>query len=379
MAATTSSDIAGALSLLQTRRLTSQINWSSVLYNLLPVVPATGVGKSANWTVEVSGQSNASAVAQTKTWALSDAAAETELAATLAWAIYENTAAVTGLAKAIAANTGYNKGSLLGDAATLFASRLDRSYKRCVRGVAAQLYSGQASQTPEQVVGIATAIDGSAGGSYAGIAVNSYAEWASTEATQTASSLTFATLRTNLLTPIYTASGTRPTFLITTPTRYDQLRDLYGTKSVPYITEMMLPGVSNPDIGLVRAPRKVLLAGMEAFMIDGIPVFRDADCTTDTIYAINTEHIWFWQLMPDGINLTDQDITDRVRPLLGSNVSMLGPAVFDEIRNAIRNPTGLIPQFTALGNAGTQEQAVCTVMGQLCVDRRNVHGKLVLT
>lgn len=378
MAATNSAAIVAALSTLYPALIERQVNDSEVLIHLTPY--RVGGGKACDWTVQFTGTADGAAVSETQTRSQSDADSDIEVPATLPWAGYDKVSSVTGRAERVAQSTQFNPGSLLGPQTTLLGSRLVQAAIAMRRGVSKHLYSGQAGQTPGQIVGLATAIDGTAGGSYAGIAVDTYGEWASSEQSTALSGLSFADVRTKLLTPIYEACGEYPTFLLTTPTIFDALVALYGANAVPYITEVMLPqptfeGQINPS----RPVKKTLMAGTRGILIDGVPVLRDRRCTANTIYGLNTQYFWLEQLLGQRNEVTAMSVLEAIGPAVMGAANRLGPAVLEEIANLIRNPRSLVPTFHMLGKSGDQDTVQAVADLQLVVSRRNAHGKLTLT
>lgn len=374
MAATTSADIAAALSLLFAPRLSRGINDSNVLLHLLPL--RVGSGKSMNWTVELTGAADGAAVAESTTRSASDADSDVELAATLPWAIMDKVASVTGLAEATA-STSPNKGSLLNGRASLLGARATNAYTALLRGAQKALYTGQASQSPGQIVGIAQAID--ATGTYAGIAQGSYSTWASTESTAASASLGFGTFST-FFSSIYDACGEKPTFVVCDSTRFDQVKALYGSNTVPYLREIVMPqprtemDMLPPDDRVVK-----LAAGMEAISVDGIPFIRDRDCTASTFYAINTRYMHLEQLPKFANEVTDEMVMATIERAVGPAIDRVGAKTRQEIISAIQNPVGVIPFFHALGKAGDQDTIQAVAYLQLQCTLRNFHGKLALT
>lgn len=374
MAATTSSDIAAALSLLFAPKLTRAINDSNVLIHLLPF--RLGAGKSMNWTVELAGAADGAAVAESTGRSASDADSDVEVAATLPWAIMDKVASVTGLAEATASSSP-NKGSLLDGRASLLGSRASNAYTALLRGAQKALYSGQAGQNPGQIVGLATAVD--ATGTYANIAQGTYSGWASTESTAAASSFGFGTLQ-SFFSSIYDASGEKPSFVVCDSTRFDLVKSLYGSNAVPYIREIVMPqprmesDVLPPDDRLVK-----LAAGMEAISVDGVPFIRDRDCTSATFYALNTRYVHLEQLPKYRNEVSDEMIMETLGRAVGSAIARVGPQVLREIMGAIQNPTGILPFFHALGKAGDQDTIQAVAYLQLQVTSRHAHGKLALT
>lgn len=378
MASTTASDIAAALSLLFTKPLTRAINDNNVLIHLLPHV--RGEGKALNWTVELDNAAAGAAVAETTSRSASDADSEIRLNATLPWAIYDKVASATGLAEATTA-TSPNVASLLGPQATLIARQATNAYTKLLRGVSAHLYSGQAGQSPGQIVGIATSIDSA--GSYAGIDPGTYTTWVGTENNVASASLSFAAIRENLFTPIYDASGENPVLVVCPTAKYDQIKRLFGSAAVPYIREITIPQPMRPTDVLPRPDRTVkLAAGMEAFEIDGIPFIRDRDCTSGTLYGINTRYLHLEQVpKPVGGSyaVTDDAIMRILAAGVGTAVDRLKPDALAEIRDAIMNPVGIVPYFNHLAKTGDQETVQAIAYLQLCNQNRRAHGKLVIT
>lgn len=373
-----SSEIAPALSLLLRRSLASQINWSTPMLALLPKVG--GVGKNASATVQFSGSDNTAVAAENSRKAYSDAQNEIEKTATFSWAKYEKVASVTGLAQAVSATTGaaFGNQSLVGGSGTILGSRVRTQFGRMLLGMEAHAFSGDETATPVELGGAARSVKGS--GTYGGIDPGTYTEWVSTSGTVTAANLSFEAIREQLLTPIYSACGKTPTCLVTTPALYDKIRALYGSNTVPYLTEMTIPGVVTDD-GRSAPARKIDVGG-QAYAIDGIPVFRAAGCTSGKVYALNLEHLWIEQLneMPDEfIHADDRQLTEYFRAIAGNSQLNLAPAVLAEIRSAIRNPQGVVPYFKRLGATGDSDDILIKAYVQTVNNRRNAHGVLAVT
>lgn len=378
MSLTTYSTVADALSLLLARPLANQINTGSVLLHLLPHVRAQN--KNVSWTAKFTNQSNAVGTAETATYTPSDGTAEIEKLATLEFAKYEMMASVSGKAEAAAAATSANFGaqSLVGQQNNLLAARARDSYMRTCRGIQTDLYGGQSAQTPEEITGLAEAVDSS--GTYAGIARNTYTEWAATEASVSAANLTFGAVSDNLIRPIYNASGSYPTVLVADSTTFGRLRNLYGSGTVPYIREIQIPAMMSEDSAIVTPERTVkLAAGMRAFLIDDVPVILDRDCTANTIYGLNLGEIWIEQLMPAIYGLASEDIRAVIGLVNPKAAEFLTDNQIAMLQGAATNPTGIVPKFKLLGAVGDQESIICTSYAQLVVRRPNAHGKLAIT
>ena len=368
MSLTVATDVAGALSVYLARPLTSAINFNSGLIHLLDSKVATGA--QCTWTVEFSGQSNAVATAETATYTPSDSTSEIEKLASLGFGKYEKHSAVSGKAERIAAAVPTPPGarSLVGAKNKLLMSRAERSYQRVVRGVASDIYAGVTGQNPEQIVGLAQAVDST--GTYAGLAQGTYSEWASVEDTVTTAALSISAVREKLILPIFNACGKYPTVLAAGSTIFLGLLNLLGSSSDPYVRGIEVPGPG----GTVRK----LAAGTKAFMIDEIPVILDRDCTAGAIYGLNTEHLWLEQLPTIQYGFSDEEIMAALTMINPAAAGLTDDQLI-KIANAIRNPTGILPQFKLLGAVGDQEQVICTSYAQLVVELRNAHGKLAVT
>lgn len=376
MAAATTSAIVSALSTLYPALIGDNINRQIVLPHLIDVRPMGG--NAAVGTAKFTGKSAASATTETATFALSDATTESKVPYSFTRAKYKDVGAVTGSAEGVAQTIGsmYGAQSLLGEEAQLLLAEAMDSFFRVQQGIAVDMYAGQTGQTPAQMVGLAYIVDSNTGVTIGSIDPGTYSEWVSVEDSVAAASLTLEAVRTKLLTPVFTACGKKPTFLITDPTNFDRLRGQYGAATTPYITEMLLPA-PRVDGQLPRAPRKMLLAGMDAFAIDGVPVLRDNNCTANTIYALNTEHLWLEQL-----GRTPTDIGAIQTSLLTLNPSlldMIAPGVVEEMAALIRNTRAVKPFFKELGATGDHTTFIATADVALVTNRRNAHGKLAVT
>lgn len=376
----TSSANAQALSLLLSQTLQSNINRTVTGLALLPVV--AGTGKAAYFTAQFTGAANASAVADGARVSYSDADNETEQAGTLNWSIYSKVASVSGLAQstAMATKVNYAARSLLGDNATLLSARIHQQVQRLNMGLGTAFFSGDETASPTQLGGIANSVKAS--GTYAGINPGTYTEWVSTAGSVSAAALSFDTINSQLLTPIFTACGEKPSVLVTDPTNFDRLRALYGSATVPYIREMVVPGVVNEYTGRMVPSRRIQLdAGAEAFSVQGIPVIRDKDCTAGKVYALNLQYLQLHTLSPFLDDLTDlarmkQFLSDVVG---GGLVEQMGQAAFEELRALIMNPLGPLVKLNPLGRTGDSDEVQVVSYNQVMNTRRQAHGVLTVT
>lgn len=367
------SDIAAALTLVYSKPCVNNIKRGSVLLSLLPFMLSTD--KTPSGTAKFSGASNPTGTAEGARKAYSDASHEIEIPFTGAWAIYDGVISVSERAQAITRgnvapqSVGAQGGSLL-------KGRVLDKYERIILGVGAHLYSGSSSN---QIVGVATAIDGT--GTYEGIDPSTYTEWVSAENTLAETSLSFTNLGTYLIDAIRALCNEKPTFIVTTPTVHRQIKALYGSTAVPYVSEMEIPGANAGD-GRVTPDRVVRLsAGADVINFEGTPIVADSACTANTLYGINTRYMYMQQLPYVRDEMFDVDrMTAALREAVGNpNLPSLGPNVVAEIRALIQNPNGLIPYFKQLGASGSSDELLVSVDVQLMCSRRNAHGKLTLT
>lgn len=363
------SDNSGALSLLFGPQLAPQINLNSVLLHALERRP--GEGKAINFTAQFSGAANADSGPDGARKAYSDADNEIEVPATLPWALYSKVASVSGLAKATARTTRWNPGSLTGPfGGSLLGARAGQSAVRLGRGIAGHLYSGTATggaSSSAQVIGLASSVKSSS--TYAGIDPGTYTEWVSTQ-NAISGSLTFAKIRSQLLTPIYNACGELPSFMVTDPTTFDIVRNLYGSTNAPFLREIVLAGDGGDRV--VK-----LGAGMQALDFEGVPLLRDRDCTSGVIYGINTRYLWIEQLPEIDEDFLNPDVMqEALRAFMGNNSFRLPEEAAGELAGRLMNAPGIVPFFQRLGKTGDSDELLLTAKVQMVNQRRNAHGKL---
>ena len=373
MATVTKADISDALSLVHAGRLINQINLNTVLLNVIPVVP--GEGKVASWTVEFTGRSDSAAYAEGADMADGDFDAEIRKSATLDWASYRKGAKVSGLAQAVAASN-YRPETLTGRGGTdLMMKEVNDAVNRLALGLGKALYSGAAGASPEEIVGIETAIDSS--GTYATLAPGTYAEWVAAEDTLPAASLSFDELRKKLHTPVYEACGFAPEWCVTDTATFDKIAALYGPQR-RFVTEMQTArGGNEAGFAPGEAPRLIKFpAGITAIEVDGVVYIRDRHCTANTIYAMNSRFIEFQQVASVRTPLDPAAINDLFQRLTDDPNVRLPDAVLEGMTaqgGAVR------PYIDIISKTGDAAKAMVKVYGALCVKRRNAFGKLLLT
>ncbi|MEL6346887.1 MAG: hypothetical protein AAFV53_27490 [Myxococcota bacterium] len=368
MPQTSTADISAALSLLYRRPLTTSINSVIVLPFLLPVVPAEG--KALHFTAEFTGAANATASTEGVARSSADADAEAEVPGTLPWAQYDKVASVTGLAQAVA-GSNFNPESVGSKGSDLLMGRVERQHRRIALGVANDLYGGNPAATPPEMAGAEVAIDSS--GAFSSIDPVTYPEWAAVENEVSLASLSFATIRQQLITPIYDACGEAPEFITTTSEIFDRVKNLFGDNELNVEREVTLArgGGSN---GLGERTVK-LKAGMNCVFVDGIPIIRDRQCTTNRMYGWNTRYVSIHQLSPIASILQRgaQGVLEFFRRITGNPHLQLPREALEGM--AARSP-GLTPHIRVLGDRGDSTEAMVIVYGQVEYTRRNAFGKL---
>ncbi len=370
MATVTLATIAAALSLIYGNSMTSQINSVAVLPYLLPVT--RGEGRACNWTVQFSGAANASAVADGTARSSSDADSETELGATLGWAIYDKVASVGDLVQA-ATNSNFNPGSAGAIRNDLLVGKTVQQAKRLAMGIANGLYAGNETASPVQIAGAARAIDSS--GTFAGIDPTTYTEWVSTEQTGALSSVSFAIFDA-FVQAIYDACGEKPEFMTCPSNVWLALKGLFTDYAPPYVREFMLSrgaGAGGEDARAVK-----LSAGMDAIEINGIPIVVDKYATANTLYAWNTNYVEIQQV-DEFAGLLAQGaaaIQELFRQIAGSSGIVLPR---EAIEGMMARSPGIRPGIKMLGDRGHSKEAMVRAMLQTKYTRRNAFGKYVFT
>ena len=124
-------------------------------------------------------------------------------------------------------------------------------------------------------------------GIYAGIDRATHAQWASTVSDNLGVLRTLTVgLIEDHLEAMYVASGLQPHYILTTPS----LWSAYGKLVAPekrYLQEVFIRGE------VIK-----LDAGWQALEINGIPIFKDKDCTSGEMVFVNDDYLALDQL-PD--------------------------------------------------------------------------------
>lgn len=365
MSAATGALAVAALSTLFPALIGNNITVEHVPLYLLPVRPMLGM--AATGTAKFSGRSAAAGgIAETATESLSDAETELKVPYSFASTKYKNVSAVTGDAEGVtdAIQSAYGAESLIGSEASVLLAELMDANVRLNQGICTDFYAGTYLTDS-----IADIIDST--GTVGNLAPGTYTEWVSVEDSVTASALSLTEIRKKLSTPIFTACNEKPSFYLCDPTTYDRIYALLGS-SVQFITEKMLPAPERRPGEMPSAARKVLLAGMDAFTLDGIPVIRDANCTANTIYAINSKYMWFEQLVRKQAPMAGA--LTALNPSLNPS-----PELIAEMNGAARGFAGVRPFFKELGATGDHTVVGAYARMALVTNKRRAHGKLLIT
>lgn len=360
MATLSLSDISDALSQTFRNQITNQINLLAIGLNLVPTVK--GAGQNAAWTAKLTGRTDAEGYVEGADMADADFDSEAREDAILNWAQYRKGAKLSGLSQA-AANSNVQPGSLLTEGKSdLFGDEISDGIERCALGMGRDFYSGVGS-TQFPLIGLETAI--AATGTYASINQGVFSEWGSTVQNIATANLSFSTLRA-FLTAIYVASGRRPDLLLTSPTTFDQIGDLFGDNR-RWMDEITLSDG--------RGGRRTikLAGGYRMLEFDGIGIAQDTLCTANAIYGLNTNHVQLKQLPSYKSPMTLERFLAIMETITGERLPI---SDMGEMEAA---PGQLQPYVEMLGKLGDSDRAQIKCYAQLCIDRRNAHGRLNLT
>jgi len=314
MAVVNTAAIASSLNKKFEPMLTSQINRSTPVFQVLPVKRATT--QLIQWvaTFGVAAPSTA-AIAEGAT--VSTFNSDTKVPASLDYTTYHDAFGVTGMAMAKAAVSG-NPEQL----ANLFREEMDESLPRLAMSVAADVYAGPGSSN--RMLGLTATAGGlRAAGTYAGIDRGVQTQWAGNEMANggVLRPLSIGLMR-RMRTNIYNASGFKPDFILCSPEVHEVYGLLLGDKR-RYLEDVTIRG------------RKVVLdGGFQVLEFDGIPVIEDVSATDNSMIFGNSRFIDVFQLpsLSDAVNRgigdvalkgteeeqfgeTNTKLTARVQPL----------------------------------------------------------------
>lgn len=373
MAATVLSDISDAMTLLYAARLQRQILSTAPLLFLLPMT--VGVGQSANWTVQFTGNAvNAIASAESVQRSQADATDENEQGLNLSWAQYDATSSVSDISQN-AVDSDINPSSLGADNGDLLERKIMEQATRVAFGIARDLYAGNETSNPVQLAGAARWIDSST--VFASIDPASVPEWASVEESTPLSTLNLARIR-EFITDIYDVSGHIPEFFTCNSNVFNQIRNRFNDFEANVTREVTMERGGGMR-GLDR--RTVTLdAGFRAVEVDQIPVVLDRFATANTLYAWNTRFVEVQQQRRARMTRLfmggQQAMTAAFEQLTDMGLLLLPEK---QVEGMMPRHMGMTPYIKKLGTRGSTEDAMVLWQGQVVCSRRNAFGKLTLS
>lgn len=276
--------ISNSLATLFDNDITSQINRSTVMLQILDVVP--GQAHNINWVARFGtavGRTTSDGAVVDRT---NDTQKDDKVPAQLNYGIYTEVFGVTGLALAGAYRTG-NPQALK----DLFAEELSDAVERFAKKVEIDIFTGAGANS---IIGLnSTAGALRATGIYANIDRSVRTQWAATEMLNggVGRALTLDLMR-EMRRRIYVASGTKPDVIVTTPELHQKYGSLIGQQR-RWMQDVTL-----------RGQKITLDGGYQMLEFDGIPVIESVDCPTGVMDFINTRRTQIVPLpeMVGGVN-----------------------------------------------------------------------------
>jgi hypothetical protein len=336
MAAENLSGISGALAQTMAPQLTRNWNRRAVFLQNVNITSGAGQGGGQNvaWDVEFS-TGGATAATFTEGADVTTYSEDPVTKALLNWGMYQSTFQLSNLEINAAAANIANATALEDIVGERFlgaiASITDKMETDCFTGSGAGV-----------ITGLNTAI--AASGSYAGVAVASFPEWAGNVQANggTPQALTLAQLATaeGLA---FTASGMEPDYLETTPLVYSKYESLFNA-TVRTVTDGSKP-----------IPQFQGSSGRLYWR--GKPIIRNRRCPAGKIYMINSDEVELvvlpWANVPDGVMVVS-------REAMSSN---------GNTADTIKIPFKVYP----LARTGSAVKFAVEVYAQLKVKRPNAH------
>lgn len=358
MATLSRADVAAAMSLLLQDKSQNQFRKDLVLLNMIR--KRRGRNAVLVWNPKFAGRSAGGAYAEGADMADGDFDSHIRTQASLAWSEYRKGVKVSGLAMAVTAEGYVSSMEATGD---LFDEELVDAIDDLALDLAGDVYGGDPGASPVELAGVALAVDGT-GGTFAGLASGTYADWIASEATIPTASLSFETIKEHLIRPVKDATGRDPTAIFCDGATWDLVEALFEEKA-DVVNEVMTPnGMFN-----LRS------VGARAIVVRGVPVIEDRHCTANTLYSLTLDDIEFNQVPALGPNRDPRNIVAAIKALTGIDVS---PE--DVMKRMLSQGDGVItPTIEILAQTGDAYKAMVKVYGQVKWRKRNSHAKLTLT
>lgn len=322
-----------------------QYNRSDVTLNLIPKV--MGNGKNLAWDISVG---TATGQVFDDGQVVSVFNNDTEVLCTLPWAEYGDAFKVTGRAEDAANGDNTELGRL-------FMFKLMQARERAASKVNTDIWSGAGTAAPQLLYGITiTAGPLDSTGSYAGQSRVTYPQWAGNVLANGGVSRAISlSLLEYAFEVVFTASGTVPTFGITTPAIWRHLAELAGGEKRV-----------NQD-AYIRGQKLPVSMGFHSVEINGVPIFRDKDATSGTLALFNEDHIMLEWLPVAPSRVQRGKILARV-PLGGTPQEQT-----EELGAAPGGAGPLMASLIPLPSQGNFDSWMLDSTIQLKADRCNAH------
>jgi len=234
--------------------------------------------------------------------------------------------------------------------AAYFVDALGESIQRLAKRISQDLYVGDSTAVPRQIVGLLDAAGGiSDSGTYAGIDRAVYPQWASNIEDAAGAALTRDLMR-SMRTSIYKACGAKPDLIVCSPEQHEAYGKTFGPER-RYVDNVRMRG------------RNIRLDGGYAVLeFDGIPVVEDNDCPADVMLFLNTREVYMSQL-PDAVDSINRAMS--MTGLKGTSEEQLGEGTM---------PIQAKIQPLAVSGHAYKFQLICAL--QLCVRKPNCCGAI---
>lgn len=342
MAATILTTIQGALGTIVEPKVSSQINRSIVLPQVLKA--KTGQNHNVAWSVQV-GTAKGTAIADGADVVTYNN--DTKVPARLEYGTYHDAFSISG--KAISACLAAGNPEQLGN---LFMEEMKDSVRRLSYGLAEAMYIGNG--TLPEIHGLHDATIPAIGdaGTYATINSATHAQWKSSVEDAAAALVTTQHLR-NIRRKIYVASGQKPDAFVTDPVQFERIAGAIESTNRQF----------TQDAYRNDGSKIVLAGGFNMVKFDGIAVIEDHLHPAQTISVLNSDEADVFTL--------PQPPTEVSRAM--GNQSMGGTAEeqFGETN------MGIQCRVQPLSITGDAFKFALYVYPALRVRRRNAHGKVI--
>lgn len=344
--------ITAALNLKYSDPISNQFRRDIVLANLIECEPEAN--SSCTWDAKFAARNTAGPKAEGYEVQSSDFSTDTRKQATLSWAHYEGYASVTGTAQRIAKANGRD-----GQADKVGEEITDALEELSVK-VGQHTYSGNVSNTPVEIEGLARAVDST--GTYAGINQAVDTDWASGENSIATADLSLANIREKLFRPFRDATGRNPNVVMAPGAVMDSVAGLFDT------------AIEARYIASPRGQIDVAALGFRAYMVEGVPFVEDRHCTASTMYALDLSQLRFRQIPPDWTSMDPNQLQGLIKELNGQTVEITD---IQAMQAAARKRLSF--QINALSKTGDSTRLQLVSDFQLRLRRRQAASKLYLT